>query len=114
MSNGSQKVAFIGLGVMGYHMAGHLAKAGHEVTVYNRTGARAEQWLAEFSGHQAGTPEQAVNGAAMVFCCVGNDADRGRMHPDSQASTGGQIDSRMDFGPGQAMPLRAERPISKL
>jgi len=75
MSNGSQKVAFIGLGVMGYHMAGHLSKAGHEVTVYNRTGARAEQWLEEFSGHKVETPEQAASGAAIVFCCVGNDAD---------------------------------------
>ena len=75
MSNGSQKVAFIGLGVMGYHMAGHLAKAGHAVTVYNRTGAKADQWLREFSGTRADTPEQAANGASIVFCCVGNDDD---------------------------------------
>ncbi len=75
MSNGSQKVAFIGLGVMGYHMAGHLAKAGHEVTVYNRSGAKADKWLEEFSGRKALTPQEAAGGADIVFCCVGNDDD---------------------------------------
>ncbi len=75
MSNGAQQVAFIGLGVMGYHMAGHLAKAGYDVTVYNRTCAKADKWLEEFSGQKAATPEQAANGAAIVFCCVGNDDD---------------------------------------
>jgi len=71
----SKDVAFIGLGVMGYHMAGHLAKAGHNVTVYNRTAARAEKWVAEFGGRAAPTPKAAAEGAAVVFACVGNDDD---------------------------------------
>ena len=70
------KVAFIGLGVMGYPMAGHLALAGHHVTVYNRDPAKAKEWCAEFSGHaSAPTPREAALGADMVFCCVGNDDD---------------------------------------
>jgi 3-hydroxyisobutyrate dehydrogenase/2-hydroxy-3-oxopropionate reductase len=70
------KVAFIGLGVMGYPMAGHLALAGHHVTVYNRNPAKAKDWCAEFSGHaSAATPREAAMGADMVFCCVGNDDD---------------------------------------
>ena len=70
------KVVFIGLGVMGYPMAGHLALAGHNVTVYNRNPAKAKDWCAEFSGHaSAPTPREAAQGADMVFCCVGNDDD---------------------------------------
>ncbi|HZX52731.1 NAD(P)-dependent oxidoreductase [Pseudomonas sp. XK-1] len=69
------KVAFIGLGVMGYPMAGHLARAGHQVCVYNRTAARAEQWLSEFSGTSAATPREAAATAELVMVCVGNDAD---------------------------------------
>jgi 3-hydroxyisobutyrate dehydrogenase len=70
------KVAFIGLGVMGYPMAGHLALAGHHVTVYNRNPAKAKEWCAEFPGHaSAATPREAAHGADMVFCCVGNDHD---------------------------------------
>jgi 3-hydroxyisobutyrate dehydrogenase len=70
-----QRVAFIGLGVMGYPMAGHLAKAGHEVTVYNRTAAKAAQWAAEHGGVLATTPREAAIGAHVVFACVGNDDD---------------------------------------
>ena len=70
------KVAFIGLGVMGYPMAGHLALAGHHVTVYNRNPAKAKDWCAEFPGHaSAATAREAAQGADMVFCCVGNDHD---------------------------------------
>ena len=70
------KVAFIGLGVMGYPMAGHLALAGHHITVYNRNPAKAKEWCAEFPGHaSAATPREAAHGADMVFCCVGNDHD---------------------------------------
>ncbi len=69
------KVAFLGLGVMGYPMAGHLAAAGHEVTVYNRTQARADQWLSEHSGNSERSPSAAARGADMVFSCVGNDHD---------------------------------------
>ncbi len=70
------QVAFIGLGVMGYPMAGHLALAGHHVTVYNRNPAKAQAWCAEFPGHtSAATPALAAAGADMVFCCVGNDDD---------------------------------------
>jgi 3-hydroxyisobutyrate dehydrogenase len=71
----SNKLAFIGLGVMGYPMAGHLAKAGHDVTVYNRTAAKAEAWAKEFGGSFADTPAKASEGCAMVFSCVGNDDD---------------------------------------
>ena len=68
-------VAFIGLGVMGYPMAGYLAKAGHAVTVYNRTAEKARQWQAEHGGAIATTPAAAAQGADFVFCCVGNDDD---------------------------------------
>lgn len=71
----SHRVAFIGLGVMGYPMAGHLQRAGHEVTVYNRTAAKAQQWVAEFGGAAADTPGAAARDADIVFICVGNDAD---------------------------------------
>ncbi|BDA85311.1 3-hydroxyisobutyrate dehydrogenase [Aureimonas sp. SA4125] len=70
------KVAFIGLGVMGYPMAGHLkTKGGHDVTVFNRTNTKAEKWAAEFGGTAAATPRAAAEGADFVFCCVGNDDD---------------------------------------
>ena len=70
------KVAFLGLGVMGYSMAGHLAAAGHQVTVYNRTAAKSSAFCAEFKGSTHGlTPKSAAAGADVVFCCVGNDAD---------------------------------------
>lgn len=69
------KVAFIGLGVMGYPMAGHLRRAGHDVTVYNRTGAKAERWVAEHGGASAPTPARAAGSAEIVFACVGNDDD---------------------------------------
>ena len=70
------KVAFIGLGVMGYPMAGFLkTKGGHEVTVYNRTTAKAERWAEEFGGSFAATPREAAEGCDFVFACVGNDAD---------------------------------------
>ena len=69
------KVAFIGLGVMGFPMAGHLARAGQDVTVYNRTAAKSASWVAEFGGRSAPTPAQAADGSDIVFCCVGNDND---------------------------------------
>ncbi|MFV2001810.1 MAG: NAD(P)-dependent oxidoreductase, partial [Paracoccaceae bacterium] len=68
-------IAFIGLGVMGYPIAGHLAAAGHDVTVYNRTQARVQQWLAQHKGSGATTPRGAAGGAEFVFACVGQDAD---------------------------------------
>jgi len=75
----SRKVAFLGLGVMGYPMAGHLAQAGHDVTVYNRTASKSIAWCAEFKGagavKHAETPRAAAHGAEIVFCCVGNDDD---------------------------------------
>ncbi|MGB7079957.1 MAG: NAD(P)-dependent oxidoreductase [Xanthobacteraceae bacterium] len=70
------KVAFVGLGVMGYPMAGHLkAKGGHDVTVYNRTAAKAEKWIGQFGGKSAPTPRQAADGQDFVMVCVGNDND---------------------------------------
>jgi len=69
------KTAFLGLGVMGYHMAGYLQKAGHDTTVYNRTAAKSEKWATEFGGSKADTPAAAAADADIVFCCVGNDND---------------------------------------
>jgi 3-hydroxyisobutyrate dehydrogenase len=70
------KVAFVGLGVMGYPMAGHLkTKGGHEVTVYNRTAAKADKWVAQFGGESAPTPRAAADGQDFVMACVGNDND---------------------------------------
>jgi 3-hydroxyisobutyrate dehydrogenase len=69
------KLAFLGLGVMGYPMAGHLAKAGHQVTVYNRTPAKGQAWVKEYGGPAKATPAQAAEGAEIVFTCVGNDDD---------------------------------------
>src|ERR687887_256349 len=71
----TKNLAFLGLGVMGFPMAGHLAAAGHQVTVYNRTRARAEQWLAKHGGRSAPTPAEAARGAEIVMMCVGNDDD---------------------------------------
>ncbi|MDN3377263.1 MULTISPECIES: NAD(P)-dependent oxidoreductase [unclassified Pseudoalteromonas] len=71
----SMNVSFIGLGVMGYPMAGHLANAGHNVTVYNRTTAKAQQWTQQYKGNVALTPALAAKGADIVFMCVGNDDD---------------------------------------
>jgi len=69
------KVAFIGLGVMGLPMAGHLATAGHDVTVYNRNTQKAQAWVKEFGGRACATPREAAQGAQIVFACVGNDDD---------------------------------------
>jgi 3-hydroxyisobutyrate dehydrogenase-like beta-hydroxyacid dehydrogenase len=69
------KTAFIGLGVMGYPMAGHLLKAGNDVTVYNRNSAKSSQWQKEYGGKSAATPAEAAKGQDIVFCCVGRDRD---------------------------------------
>jgi 3-hydroxyisobutyrate dehydrogenase-like beta-hydroxyacid dehydrogenase len=69
------KVAFLGLGVMGFPMARHLAAKGHDVTVYNRTAAKAERWVSEHGGRSAATPREAAAGCEIVFACVGNDDD---------------------------------------
>jgi 3-hydroxyisobutyrate dehydrogenase len=83
------KVAFLGLGVMGFPMAGHLARAGHQVTVYNRTASKAQDWAKEFGGKAAATPREAAAGAEIVFCCVGNDDDlRGVVLGDDGAFAG--------------------------
>ena len=68
-------VAFIGLGVMGYPMAGYISKAGHNVTVFNRTKSKAEKWIGEYKGKMADTPAEAADGADFIFTCVGNDND---------------------------------------
>ncbi len=71
----SCNVAFIGLGVMGYPMAGYISKAGHNVTVYNRTAAKADKWLSEYKGYKADTPAKAAESSEYIFTCVGNDND---------------------------------------
>ena len=83
-----QRLAFIGLGVMGYPMAGHLAKAGHQVTVFNRNAAKAAQWVAAFGGASAPTPAAAAKAADIVMMCVGNDDDvrQVTMGPDGALS----------------------------
>ena len=83
------KAAFLGLGVMGYPMAGHLAAAGHEVSVFNRTSEKAERWVAEHGGRHATTPAEAAKDAEFVFACVGDDADiqAVTMGPDGAFST---------------------------
>ena len=75
MNTGTKKVAFIGLGVMGFPMAGHLASMGYDVTVYNRTSARADQWLREHKGRAGRTPRESATDRDIVFTCVGNDDD---------------------------------------
>ena len=71
----TSKVAFIGLGVMGYPMAGYISKAGHNVTVFNRTKSKAEKWIGEYKGNMADTPSEAAKDADFIFTCVGNDDD---------------------------------------
>src|SRR5210317_20054 len=84
-----QKVAFIGLGVMGYQMAGHLAWAGYQTRVYNRTTAKAEKWCEEYGGDFATTPREAADGADFVFTCVGNNDDlRSVVYGDDGALAG--------------------------
>ena len=84
-----QKVAFIGLGVMGYPMAGHLANAGYQTRVYNRTTAKAEQWCRDYAGDFATTPRETAEGADFVFMCVGNDDDlRSVVYGDDGALAG--------------------------
>jgi 3-hydroxyisobutyrate dehydrogenase len=83
------KVAFLGLGVMGFPMAGHLVKAGHDVTVYNRTAKKAEEWVAKHKGRMAATPAEAAKGAEIVCACVGNDNDlRSVVYGESGALAG--------------------------
>src|SRR5438045_8750248 len=72
-SSPSRKVAFLGLGVMGFPMAGHLALAGHDVRVYNRGEEKRKAWTGEFKGSTAATPHEAAAGRELVICCVGND-----------------------------------------
>ena len=83
------KVAFLGLGVMGFPMAGHLQKAGHQVTVYNRTAARAAAWVEKHGGKSAATPAEAAKGAEIVFACVGNDDDLRSILKGSQGAFAG-------------------------
>jgi 3-hydroxyisobutyrate dehydrogenase/2-hydroxy-3-oxopropionate reductase len=85
----SHRVAFIGLGVMGHAMAGHLARAGHHVTVYNRTASKAAQWVAEYGGTSAATPADAAREADIVFACVGNDDDLRSVTVGEQGAFGG-------------------------
>ncbi|MGY8904365.1 MAG: NAD(P)-dependent oxidoreductase [Burkholderiales bacterium] len=94
-STPTRRVAFLGLGVMGYPMAAHLARAGHSVTVYNRTASKSAAWCTEFAGTCSGksahaaTPRQAVAGAELVFCCVGNDDDLRSVTTDADGAFAG-------------------------
>ena len=85
----TKKVSFLGLGVMGYPMAGHLAAAGHDVTVYNRTATRAADWAGEHNGSTASSPAAAADGCDIVFACVGADDDlRSVVYGDDGAFAG--------------------------
>ena len=84
----AMKAAFIGLGVMGFHMAGHLSNAGYELRVYNRTKSKAEQWCSKFQGHMAATPAEAAANADFVFCCVGRDDDLRNVTTGDQGAFG--------------------------
>ena len=86
------KLAFLGLGVMGYPMAGHLAAAGHEVCVYNRTSAKAEAWVKQHGGAMADTPKAAAEGSEIVFACVGNDDDLRSVVQGEQGALAGMGD----------------------
>jgi 3-hydroxyisobutyrate dehydrogenase-like beta-hydroxyacid dehydrogenase len=85
------RVAFLGLGVMGYPMAGHLLKGGHDVTVYNRTAARADQWVREHGGASAPTPCEAATGCDIVLMCVGNDDDVRSVAYDADGAPAGAL-----------------------
>ncbi len=82
------RVAFIGLGVMGYPMAGHLARAGHQVTVFNRTHSRADDWATRHPGRAVASPAEAAAGAELVFCCVGNDEHLAQVMLSSDGALG--------------------------
>jgi 3-hydroxyisobutyrate dehydrogenase len=82
------RVAFVGLGVMGFPMAGHLARAGHEIAVYNRTAAKAANWVAQYGGRSAPTPAAAADGADIVFACVGRDSDVSQVTLGAQGAFG--------------------------
>ncbi len=84
-----KRVAFLGLGVMGYPMAGHLARAGHDVTVYNRSQAKAQQWVSQHGGRSAPTPAEAARGAELVMMCVGNDHDVREVASGAQGALSG-------------------------
>lgn len=97
------KVAFIGLGTMGFPMAGHLLHAGCQVTVYNRTASKAEAWVEKFGGKSAPTPREAAQDADVVFTCVGNDNDlRSVLLGENGAFAG------MKKTPSSGMPLRIQ------
>jgi len=88
-------VAFLGLGVMGYPMAGFLSKAGHSVRIYNRTASRAEQWLNDYRGEAFATPAEAARGAELVFACVGNDHDLREVVAGEQGAFAGMAEGTL-------------------
>ena len=93
----ARRVAFLGLGVMGYPMAGHLARAGHRVTVFNRTAKKADQWAEEYGGKAARTPREAAGGAQIVFSCVGNDDDLRSIYLGSDGAFAGMAKGAIAF-----------------
>ena len=95
-----RRVAFLGLGVMGHPMAGHLARAGHQVCVYNRTAAKAAAWVEEFGGSAAPTPAAAAEGADFVFACVGNDDDLRAVALGARDADGGRAGAFAGMQPG--------------
>lgn len=99
----TNQLAFLGLGVMGYPMAGHLAKAGHAVTVYNRTRAKAEAWVQEYGGKLADTPREAAAGADIVFLCVGNDDDVRSVALGEDGAIAGMAGARGDERAGDSI-----------
>src|SRR5437764_15496258 len=97
------KVTFLGLGVMGYPMAGHLKnKGGHDVTVYNRTAAKAQKWVGQYGGRSAATPKAAAEGQDLVMCCVGNGNDLRGVTLGANGAL-----QRLKNGPGFVYPTTA-------
>ncbi len=100
-----KQVAFIGLGVMGYPMAGHLAAKGYQVTVFNRTQEKADQWMKQHGGKSAPTPAEAAAGAHAVFACVGNDDDVREITIGSDGAFHGMSDNAIFIAAAALAPV---------
>ena len=107
------KIAFLGLGVMGYPMAGHLAAAGHSITVYNRTKSKAEAWVKQHTGVFCTTPAKASSGAEIVMACVGNDLQySGFAFGEKIVPRNGYIVTEMNVGHRQSSPFSSLFPMT--
>jgi 3-hydroxyisobutyrate dehydrogenase-like beta-hydroxyacid dehydrogenase len=104
------KVAWIGFGVIGYPLAGHIRKGGHELTLYNRTATKADAWVRQHGGRTAATPAEAARDAEFVFCCLGNDGDLRQIGETGAFQAVGKGDVFIDNTTASGDPLRPARP----